>query len=172
MGASQGILRPYRKTRSYGVALNAPRGFTQQQNPLAEEYNLAVTILTMSIEVPRALRNGLRDYQRDAVGEMSKYIATFDARHPRAGLVQMPTGSGKTGVIATLGRCETRSGPVVVIAPRIGVREQLARYIDKRFFEHAKVDLSSLRRRVLELEDGAQDPGSLDQLLWSRQCNF
>ena len=68
----------------------------------------------MSIEIPPALRAALRDYQLKAIRSMSRYITAFDSRNAQAGLVQMPTGSGKTGVIATLGRCETRHGPVVV----------------------------------------------------------
>jgi len=73
----------------------------------------------------------------------------------------MPTGSGKTAVIASLARCLESSGPVVVIAPRIGLREQLARDIDKRFFDHAGVDPASLPRRVVELKDGSSHPGNL-----------
>src|SRR5690242_5377668 len=115
----------------------------------------------MPIDIPKQLHNALRDYQRQAIGAMVKYIEQFDVKHPRAGLVQMPTGSGKTGVIATLARCETKPGPVIVMAPRVGIREQLTRYIDKRFFEHARVDVSSLGRRVVELTDGNDDPGDL-----------
>ena len=89
-------------------------------------------------------------------------MAAFGARKARAGLVQMPTGSGKTGVIATLARCETRIGPVVVIAPRVGVRAQLARHINDRFFEHANFDPGLLPRNVIELQDGRQQVGDLN----------
>ena len=119
----------------------------------------------MAVRVPRELWSALRQYQRDAIEAMTRYIAAFDGRHPRAGLVHMPTGSGKTAVIASLARCFERPGPVLVIAPRVGLREQLARYIDKRFFEHAKVDARSLPRRVLELDEGSSDPGRLDDLV-------
>ncbi len=119
----------------------------------------------MSVRVPPELSNALRPYQREAVDRMIRYIASFDIDHPRAGLVQMPTGSGKTGVIATLARCVQGRGPVLVIAPRIGLREQLARYIDGRFFEHAGVDAGSLPRRVFELKEGSADPGSLNDLV-------
>jgi len=119
----------------------------------------------MSTQIPQRLSAALRDYQRQAIAEMTKYAERFDATQPRAGLVQMPTGSGKTGVIATLARCETRKGPVVVIAPRIGIRDKLARYVDKRFFEHAGVDPASLPRRVFELRDGNDDPRDLDDVV-------
>jgi len=119
----------------------------------------------MAIHIPKLLREALRDYQQRSIDAMIKYIGQFDTSNARAGLVQMPTGSGKTGVIATLARCETRPGPVIVMAPRIGIREQLTRYIDRRFFEHAGIDASSLPRRVVELKDGGDDPGDLNDLV-------
>jgi len=48
----------------------------------------------------------------------------FDAKLPRAGLVQMPTGSGKNGVIATARTVRDRPGPVIVMAPRIGIQSK------------------------------------------------
>jgi superfamily II DNA or RNA helicase len=119
----------------------------------------------MAVRVPRELWNALRPYQRAAVDAMIRYIGAFDRRHPRAGLVHMPTGSGKTAVIASLARCFERSGPVLVIAPRIGLREQLARDIQTRFFEHARVNVGLLPRRVVELDEGSSNPGRLDDLV-------
>jgi hypothetical protein len=119
----------------------------------------------MAIQIPKHLREALRDYQQLSIDAMIKYISRFDTSNARAGLVQMPTGSGKTGVIATLARCETRLGPVIVMAPRIGIREQLTRYIDKRFFEHAGIDAASLPRKIFELKDGNDDPGDLKDLV-------
>lgn len=119
----------------------------------------------MAIRVPKHLQDALRDYQRSSIDAMTKYIDQFDRSNARAGLVQMPTGSGKTGVIATLARCETRPGPVIVMAPRIGIREQLTRDIGRRFFEHAGIDASSIPRQVVELKDGSNDPGDLKDLV-------
>src|SRR5687768_9362533 len=109
----------------------------------------------MSLRIPRALREALRDYQRDAVDGMRRYLGEFDRANPRAALVHMPTGSGKTAIIATLARCWTAPGPVVVIAPRIGLRQQLARDLSERFFRHAGVDPALLPRRVVSLTDGS-----------------
>ena len=58
---------------------------------------------------------------------MSDYIRAFDRGHPKAALVNMPTGSGKSAVITTMARCLITPGPVVVLTPRIGLREQLKR---------------------------------------------
>jgi superfamily II DNA or RNA helicase len=96
---------------------------------------------------------------------MARYIDKFDASRPRAALVHMPTGSGKTAVIASLARCFDRRGPVVVVTPRVGLRDQLARDIDSRFFKHAEVSAASLPRRVVTLEDGRSHPGNLSELV-------
>ena len=109
----------------------------------------------MSLRIPRVLTEALRDYQRDAVYRMRRYLGEFDRANPRAALVHMPTGSGKTAIIATLARCWTAPGPVVVIAPRIGLRQQLARDLSERFFRHAGVDPTLLPRRVVSLTDGS-----------------
>jgi Type III restriction enzyme, res subunit len=119
----------------------------------------------MTVRIPPSLRQALWRHQRDAVDAMTRYIAGFNSKAPRAALVHMPTGSGKTLVIASLARCIERSGPVVVVAPRVGLREQLARYIKKRAFEHAGVDAASLPRRVRELKDGRSHLGDLDDLV-------
>lgn len=96
---------------------------------------------------------------------MTRYIGAFDAHSPRGALVHMPTGSGKTAVIASLARCLERPGPVLVITPRIGLREQLARDIERRFFEHARIDAASLPRRVVEIDEGSLHPEDLRELV-------
>lgn len=96
---------------------------------------------------------------------MMRYIAAFDRKRPRAALVHMPTGSGKTAVIASLARCLQTHGPVLVLTPRVGLRRQLAADIDKRFFMHASVDPATLPRRVLTLDDGASHPGDLNDVV-------
>ncbi len=119
----------------------------------------------MTVRIPIRLRNALWKHQREALDKMTRYIAVFDSRRPRAALVHMPTGSGKTAVIASLARCLERRGPVLVLTPRIGLRRQLASDIDTRFFEHASVDPASLSRRVLTLDDGGSHPGHLEDLV-------
>lgn len=119
----------------------------------------------MSVPIPTRLRNALWEHQREALSLMTRYIAAFDSKRPRAALVHMPTGSGKTAVIASLARCLQTRGPVLVLTPRIGLRRQLAADIDTRFFVHAGVEPASLPRRVLALDDGASHPGDLDDLV-------
>jgi superfamily II DNA or RNA helicase len=119
----------------------------------------------MPFRLPAALRSVLWTPQRDAIDAMSMYVRKFDASSPRAGLVQMPTGSGKTGIIAILARCLREVGTVIVLAPRVGLREQLARDIETQFFRNISVEPASLPRRVVELKKGNVDPGALDDLV-------
>jgi len=119
----------------------------------------------MTVRIPRTLRSALWRHQGEALDAMTRYIGAFDSSRPRAALVHMPTGSGKTAVIASLSRCLDRRGPVLVIAPRVGLRDQLARDIDNRFFKHAEIDAASLPRRVVKLDEGSSHPGNLNELV-------
>lgn len=119
----------------------------------------------MTVRIPKRLRVTLWKHQREALDKMKEYLSAFDRTRPRTALVHMPTGSGKTAVIASLARCLEHRGPVLVLTPRIGLRRQLAADIDMRFFEHAGVDPASLSRRVLTLDDGGGHPGNLDDLV-------
>ncbi len=119
----------------------------------------------MTVRIPSTLRSALWGHQRRALNTLARYVGAFDSNHPRAALVHMPTGSGKTAVIATLARCTHRRGAVLVVTPRVGLRDQLARDIAGRFFKHAGVDAASLPRRVVKLDEGSSHPGDLNELV-------
>ena len=63
----------------------------------------------------------------------------------------MPTGSGKTAVIATLARCLPEIGCVLVLAPRAALRDQLALDIHHRFFNHLKKAPQRRPKQVFKL---------------------
>jgi superfamily II DNA or RNA helicase len=94
-------------------------------------------------------------HQKDAIKIVEKYIRDYrDARTSKAALVQMPTGSGKSGVIAVLSRIIQGIGHVLVLTPRISLRDQLYRDIAGRFFRHVGYFTENLPKRVSCLEDG------------------
>ncbi len=75
-------------------------------------------------------------HQSEAVNRMRHYIASYqNADVKGSALVHMPTGSGKTGVIATIARCLPEVGCTLILAPRIALRQQLSRDVQSRFFE-------------------------------------
>ena len=67
--------------------------------------------------------NGLNLWpnQRAALKRCAEYLAAPD----RAALVQMPTGTGKTGVIAVLSRSESEHGAILIVSPSKGLAAQL-----------------------------------------------
>lgn len=96
----------------------------------------------------------LWSHQSEAIKRMRCYLAEFHAGNAEgSALVHMPTGSGKTGVIATIARCLPEVGCTLILAPRIALREQLARDIQSRFFEHLseKIPLDKLPKNVVEI---------------------
>lgn len=93
-------------------------------------------------------------HQSEAIKRMRHYIADFHTgKVEGSALVHMPTGSGKTGVIATIARCLPEVGCTLILAPRIALREQLARDIKSRFFERLteKIPLDKLPKNVVEI---------------------
>lgn len=119
----------------------------------------------VTIRVPPKLKAVLWPHQSDALAAMGRYVASFTKQAPRAALVHMPTGSGKTGIIACLARCIETRGPVLIVCPRVGIRDQLARDVTARFFSNANYDPNSLGRRVVNFEDCAIDHGDLGDVV-------
>ena len=105
-----------------------------------------------SIETPSAVR--LWNHQKKAINEVLRYLTAY-RRHQTMGsaLVHMPTGSGKTGVMAVLARYAPQVGSVLVLSPRIGLRDQLRRDIEARFFTNFGLDPRSLPKKVVLLGD-------------------
>jgi superfamily II DNA or RNA helicase len=77
----------------------------------------------------------LWDHQREAVLKLREYVnACQKGTTDRAALVHVPTGAGKTGIIALLTRLTTGVENALVLAPRLALRDQLGRDIESRFF--------------------------------------
>ena len=97
--------------------------------------------------------------QREAVAKMQQYIHDFHQGGVEgAALVHMPTGSGKTGVIAVLGRCTPHVGCTLVLTPRLALRKQLYESISGGFFKklNPQPDLSCLPKHVEVIDNREQ----------------
>lgn len=70
--------------------------------------------------------------QKDAIRRCLKYLSAPD----RSALVQMPTGSGKTGIIAVLSALQSKKAPVAVVSPSRPLVDQLVADIRQNFWEH------------------------------------
>jgi superfamily II DNA or RNA helicase len=133
--------------------------------PSGEEEIMAIPILDTAPSItPEEL--GLWPPQLEAVDCMRGYIRAYRDRNLlQAALVHMPTGSGKTGVIAALVRCIPEVHGALVLTPRLGLREQLQRQIRAGFFENLSppIDPARLPKQVIEI-DTARDLQAVEDL--------
>lgn len=96
----------------------------------------------------------LWNHQRKAVGAIRKYLsAAKDNKVNGAALIHMPTGTGKTGVIACSSHFLKDLHCVLILSPRIALRDQLAREVGSRFFEKLDLDARSLPKKVINVRD-------------------
>jgi superfamily II DNA or RNA helicase len=84
-------------------------------------------------------------HQKDAIKAARRYL---NARPNKAALIRMPTGSGKTGVIAVIARCFPDIRHVLAITPWTSLRDQLADDIESRFWEHIGTDPGAWPKNV------------------------
>ena len=88
-----------------------------------------------SVLQPVEVESYLRDYQLEGVDLMSKYISDYDKdKTILSGLIALPTGSGKTIIIASLACCLPRKGCVLVLSPRRPVIDQLFKELSGNLF--------------------------------------
>ena len=88
-----------------------------------------------------ANRPHLWQHQRTAVGTVAAYINGEKAlperpEHNEAALLKLPTGTGKSGIIAVIARCFPHVRRVLVLTPRTALTEQLLKDIQYRFWSH------------------------------------
>jgi len=126
---------------------------------------------TIAGNAPLIDQISLWPHQKEAVNRMSYYIQKYHAGDADgSGLVHMPTGSGKTGVIATLARCIPYIGCVLVLTPRVALRQQIVRDIRGRFFQRldSAPDLADIPKRVIELDGASADlrPENMEQTVF------
>jgi len=86
-------------------------------------------------------------YQKGAVNMVVTYLRS---KSKGAALIRMPTGTGKSGVIAVLARCFETSPNVLVVVPWYYLREQLKRDIKERFWTHIIVEVNSLPDKIIQ----------------------
>ncbi|MEL7500036.1 MAG: DEAD/DEAH box helicase family protein [Planctomycetota bacterium] len=77
----------------------------------------------------------LWSHQEAAIQTIRRYLTAF-GQYDSIGssLIHMPTGTGKTGVIACASHFLQNAGCVLILCPRIALRDQLDREVSGRFF--------------------------------------
>lgn len=99
----------------------------------------------------RKLRLGdlaLWQHQHKAIKMCERYFA---AGTSQAALVQLPTGTGKTGVMAALASLRSLEAPVLVVCPSAALVDQLRREFDGGFWNRLGADPNWTPEHVLHL---------------------
>ena len=83
----------------------------------------------------------LWEHQQAAIGTVVAYLNGDKAiperpEHKEATLLKLPTGTGKSGIVAVLARCLPNVQRVLVLTPRTALTEQLIADIRYRFWKH------------------------------------
>jgi len=102
-------------------------------------------------------------HQLEALELIEAFIRARSRAAGGSALIRMPTGTGKSGVIAVTAHTLTGRGHVLVLAPWDALVDQLARDIRKRFWARIGVDAPSAREvyRVLPSSADATFDGAL-----------
>jgi hypothetical protein len=114
--------------------------------------------------LPKIADFSLWNHQILAVEMAQSYVRAYAKKLTTgAALVHLPTGSGKSGVIAILSRVVPGIGDVLVLTPRIALRDQLHRDLSARFFTRlgASPPPASLPKTVHLLADEPADLATL-----------
>lgn len=100
---------------------------------------------------PTTLARALWPHQREAVNVMAKYLVSQPRSPQGAGLVTMPTGAGKTAVIAGVIDSRRRRRHWLVIVPRRSLVRQVRRALDGGLWRTLGVGRPSSFPEVREL---------------------
>jgi hypothetical protein len=116
------------------------------------------------------LWQGLFPHQREAVDLISRYLSRELVPRPRnrnrqksqggveAGLVRMPTGSGKSGIIAVVAQCLPAARSCLIVSPSDAICDQLIQDVQVGFWQTLLNGVRALRSEmevadsVLEVE--------------------
>ncbi|WP_162426024.1 DEAD/DEAH box helicase family protein [Pontibacter pudoricolor] len=92
-----------------------------------------------------AKKLGLHKHQKEALDLIKDYLKSNSRK---SALIQMPTGSGKTGVIAWASHFLTDNN-VLILSPRVAIKDQLFKEVKEKFLAKIKVNPSNKKVSVL-----------------------
>lgn len=83
----------------------------------------------------------LWEHQQAAIATVVGYLSGDQAiperpEHKEAALLKLPTGTGKSGIIAVVARCLPKVRRVLILTPRTALTEQLLNDVRYRFWKH------------------------------------
>ena len=109
---------------------------------------------TVKAKKPTLEHNELWSHQKSAITTIRNYFGKYKKDSTiGSALVNMPTGSGKSGVMACVAHFLSKGTSALVLSPRITIRDQLAAEIEGRFF-HQRGLTGSLPKSVHNINRG------------------
>lgn len=133
------------------------------------------------VKLPHNLSSlSLYPHQKEAVKAIVAYLKSPISRNGKSALVQMPTGSGKTGIIAAVSRLCPGIKRTLILAPRVAIRDLLIREVNKDFFTKANIAhpyrivsplTKGLAKKMKTLSDGIVLVATIQQLDFWRRSN-
>lgn len=102
-----------------------------------------------------AARSALWDYQQAAVDSVECFLSR--GTNGSSFVVAMPTGTGKSGVIAYLAQTTVSRGDVLLLCPWDALVRQLGDDVHSRFWRHANVDDAEMNKPVRLYPRNAKD---------------
>ncbi|WP_439490301.1 DEAD/DEAH box helicase [Algoriphagus sp.] len=87
------------------------------------------------------------DHQKDALNQISDYIEKYK---DKSFLVKMPTGTGKTGVFATLTRIAIPENNYIIVTPSTALKFQIIDELESKFWKKIGYDASKLEDQFIE----------------------
>ena len=118
-----------------------PRYARRRDRPIEASF-IAVTPegqLGGEVTPDKSLAGAMWPHQREAVKVMAKYLASTASPPLGAGLVTMPTGTGKTAVIAGIIDSGSPGRHWLVLVPRRSLVRQVRRALEEGLWRHLRV---------------------------------
>lgn len=117
----------------------------------------------------------LWEHQRAAIATVVGYLNGDKAiperpEHKEAALLKLPTGTGKSGIIAVVARCLPKTRRVLILTPRTALTEQLLKDVRYRFWMHIGFEHEGTALFTAEADDVGADleTAHVQQLLPSK----
>lgn len=119
----------------------------------------------------------LWDHQKMAIGTAVAYLNGDKSIPERpdqteAALLKLPTGTGKSGIIAVIARCLPRVRKVLVLTPRTALTDQLLSDIQYRFWKHLGYEIQEGKLfTASKVEFGAEVEDIYAETLLPSRCD-
>lgn len=141
-----------------------------------KSYNAAIRHLTSyAFWQGEPEQPSLWEHQQAAIATVVGYLSGDKAiperpEHKEAALLKLPTGTGKSGIIAVVARCLPKIRRVLILTPRTALTEQLLKDVRYRFWKHIGFEHEGNALFTAEADDVGADLESVyvQQLLPSK----